>query len=182
MSRAVLDAAAPVPRESTPLDAARGDLSRLGSGTMAFVRASASGDGVAVAVELASGQASTERWRGGATVEVEASGAAGGLVATGTGAIDPTGELPARHLAIDGGALYVACADIGVDTQWRIEKRLTSDFSLVASFGAAGLRIINPSIGDDRPLDLLFLGGVLYAAGSDASLDGGRWRIEAVWK
>jgi hypothetical protein len=101
---------------------------------------------------------------------------------SGLGAVDPTGELPARHLALDGGALYVACVDGAADPRWRIEKRLASDFSLVPSFGGAGLRTINPSGGDDRPLDLLFLGGVLYVAGSDASTGGGQWRIEGLWK
>ena len=99
-----------------------------------------------------------------------------------TGAVDPSGELPARHLAIGGGALYVACVDNSTDPRWRIEKRLTSDFSLVASFGTAGIRTINPSGGDDRPLDVLFLGGVLYVVGSDASTGGGRWRIEGLWR
>jgi hypothetical protein len=101
---------------------------------------------------------------------------------SGTGAVDPTGELPARHLAIDGGALYVISADDASDLRWRIEKRLTSNLSLVPSFGAAGVRTINPSAGDDRPLDVLFLGGVLYVVGSDASVDAGRWRIEGLWK
>jgi hypothetical protein len=101
---------------------------------------------------------------------------------SGLGAVDPTGELPARHLALDGGALYVACVDGAADPRWRIEKRLASDFSLVPSFGSAGLRTVNPSGGDDRPLDLIFLGGVLYVAGSDASTGGGQWRIEGLWK
>ena len=101
---------------------------------------------------------------------------------SGTGAVDSTGELPARHLAIDGGSLYVASVDNAADRRWRIEKRSASDFSLVPSFGVAGVRTINPSGGDDRPLDVLFLGGVLYVVGSDASVDEGCWRIEGLWK
>lgn len=99
-----------------------------------------------------------------------------------SGAVDPTGELPARHLAIDGPWLYIACTDGAADPRWRIEKRSKVDFSLDPAFGSGGIRTINPSGGDDRPLDLLFLGGVLYIAGSDASTGGGRWRIEGLWR
>src|SRR6185295_1946506 len=77
----------------------------------------------------------------------------------GLGAVDPTGELPARHLAIDGGALYMVCVDGAADPRWRIEKRRTSDFSLESTFASGGIKTLNPSGGDDRPLDLLFLGG-----------------------
>jgi hypothetical protein len=101
---------------------------------------------------------------------------------SGLGGLDPTGELPCRHLALDGGDLFVAGADQSGDPRWRLEKRRASDLSVNTAFAGSGVLLLNPSGGDDRPLDLLVRGGVVYVVGTDASAGGGRWRIEARWK
>src|SRR5579859_2942015 len=71
-------------------------------------------------------------------------GALGGAAVTG-GATDPSGDLPFAHLALDGGALFVCQTDGSVDAQWYVEKRQSSDLSLVPSFGTSGALQINPS-------------------------------------
>src|SRR5260370_31567378 len=67
------------------------------------------------------------------------------------GGTDPTGELPFVHLALDGGALFVCQTDGSVDAQWYVEKRLTSNLSLVPSFGTAGGLQGNPAAGGYGP-------------------------------
>jgi hypothetical protein len=101
---------------------------------------------------------------------------------TGAGT-DPTGALPFHHLALDGAALMVCSGDGPSSSAWRIEKRQTSDLSLVAGFGASGVVTINPVAGGyHRPLDLTSVGGVLYVAGMASSSGDDRWRIEARWR
>ena len=110
--------------------------------------------------------------------------ASGALVTSVTGpATDPTGELPFSHLALDGGNLYVCQAVGSGDAKWSIEKRSTSDLSLIPSFGTAGVVQINPSVsGYDRPLGIVAAGGVILVAGMDSAASDEQWRIEARWR
>lgn len=106
------------------------------------------------------------------------------LTVTGAGS-DPTGALPFHHLALTGGTLFVCAGDgsAGVSS-WRLEKRQTSDLSLVSTFGASGVLLITPVAGAyHRPLDLVSAGGVIFVAGMSSSSAGDdRWRIEARWR
>jgi hypothetical protein len=109
-------------------------------------------------------------------------GALSGTAVTG-GATDPSGDMPFAHLVLDGGALFLCQTDGSADAQWYIEKRLSTDLSLVPSFGAAGLLQINPSVGGyDRPLGLAVAGGVLLLAGMDSAASDQEWRLEARWR
>jgi hypothetical protein len=110
-----------------------------------------------------------------------ATGAVGAVV-TGS-ASDPSGELPFGHLALDGGNLYVCQTDGSTDAQWCLEKRSTSDLSLVSSFGTGGAVQINPSVsGYDRPLGIVAAGGVILLAGMDSAASDEQWRVEARWR
>jgi hypothetical protein len=105
-----------------------------------------------------------------------------GAVVTGS-ASDPSGELPFGHLALDGGNLYVCRADGSPDTQWLLEKRSTSDLSLVSSFGTAGVVQINPAVsGYDRPLGIVAAGGVILLSGMDSFASDEQWHLEARWR
>jgi hypothetical protein len=96
---------------------------------------------------------------------------------------DPTGALPVHHLALDGNSLYVCGAEGAGNCVWRVEKRKTSDLSLVSEFGAAGVLTISPVPGGyHRPIDLLVSGGVVYLAGMDSASGNEGWRIGAHWK
>jgi hypothetical protein len=110
--------------------------------------------------------------------------ATGALVTVVTGsANDPTGELPFSHLALSGANLYVCQAGGSADATWTIEKRSTSDLSLIPSFGTAGVVQSNPSVsGYDRPLGIVATGGVILVAGMDSTASDEQWRIEARWK
>ena len=111
-----------------------------------------------------------------------ATGALSGAAVAGA-ATDPSGELPFAHLALDGAAVFVCQAEGITDAQWSIEKRLTSDLSLVPSFGTAGVLQINPTAGGyDRPLSLVVTGGVLVVSGMDSAASDQQWRIEARWR
>jgi len=81
-----------------------------------------------------------------------------------------------------GTAIYILGFESisDADTQWRIEKRNTSDGSLVASFGAGGVVTSNPSVGFDKPFALSIDSTGVYAAGFDSVSGAGNteWRIE----
>lgn len=125
----------------------------------------------------------TGRWR--LERRSRASGAlVGGFGAAGVVAQDHSaGADEIQALAVDATALYV----VGYDSvpgagqgRWRIEKRLQSDGSLVAGFGAGGVLSTDPSPAFDRPHGVATDGTHLWIAGLDEGPGGGdyRWRIE----
>ncbi|MBI3856890.1 MAG: hypothetical protein HY293_14480 [Planctomycetes bacterium] len=84
-----------------------------------------------------------------------------------------------RAMAADATSLYLAGDEgSGINTQWRIEKRLLADGSLDPAFGAAGVVTINPAGGDDFPNALVIDATSLYVGGVDSGGDGSRRRIE----
>jgi hypothetical protein len=96
---------------------------------------------------------------------------------------DPSGALPFRHLFLDGSSLMVCAGDGSGICAWIVEKRQTSDLSLVTAFGTAGVLTINPVPGGyHRPLDLVVSGGVVVVGGMSSSSGDDRWRLEARWR
>jgi hypothetical protein len=105
---------------------------------------------------------------------------AGPMTLTGT---DPSGALPCHHLFLDGNAIMICAADGSASSAWRVERRKTSDLSLVSTFATSGVLTIDPAPGGyHRPLDLLVAGGVVYVAGMASPSGDDRWRIEARWR
>lgn len=86
--------------------------------------------------------------------------------------------------AMSADAVFLAGIEIvsGVpDTRWHIEKRSSSDGSLVAAFGTAGAVKSDPSGFVDNPNAVVVdpAGGALFVAGSHAlSASDAQWRIE----
>jgi len=110
---------------------------------------------------------------------LDATFGSGGIVTFDQGA----GTGKACAAVIDSSGLYVAGFDSSAgagDTQWRIEKRLTSDGSLDATFGSGGIVVFNPSLYDDAINALAVDAGGLYIAGYDSSPGQGNteWRVE----
>lgn len=105
----------------------------------------------------------------------------------GTGGVvsqNPTaGSDQATALALDatGGYLYVAGFDSTGANEWRIEKRLASDGSLVGGFGTGGVVTSNPTANDDQITAMVIdaTNGYLYAGGYTSVASGDpQWRIE----
>lgn len=89
----------------------------------------------------------------------------------------------ATALVVDTTYLYVAGYDRsgGINNaQWRIEKRLRSDGSLVTGFGALGVLVSNPGAADDRVTAMTSDGTALFVAGYDETPGTGntQWRLE----
>lgn len=75
--------------------------------------------------------------------------------------------------------LYLAGYDSsGVDNQWHIEKRSTSDGSLVSAFGTNGVVTNDPSTGADQILAIASSSDALFFGGYDTAAGAGQWRIE----
>jgi hypothetical protein len=111
---------------------------------------------------------------------VDGSLGAGPVFSAGT---DPSGALPFHHLALDGTSLFVIAADGSSASAWSLQKRQTSDLSLIAGFGTGGVVTINPVAGGyHRPLGVVASGGVVVVAGMASSSGDDRWRIEARWR
>jgi len=100
----------------------------------------------------------------------------------GTGGVivsNPGGDSTASGIAIDSTAMYIAGNDSALgNRQWRIEKRLLTDGSLIASFGSVGVITSNPSTGNDYAYKIAIDSQYLYAAGIDSSPGNEQWRIE----
>jgi hypothetical protein len=79
-----------------------------------------------------------------------------------------------------GGYVYTSGYDSTSGNQWRIEKRLMTDGSLVAAFGTSGVFTLNPSNQDDkiRMIDIDPTGQYLYIAGSDEGNGNTAWRVD----
>jgi hypothetical protein len=94
------------------------------------------------------------------------------------------GGLPNRML-LSGSSLYffgqTSTWKVGED-EWHIEKRRTSDLSLDATFGTAGVVLSNPTPGKDGALQGAVAGEILYGVGFQNSGVRNEWRIEAMWK
>ena len=86
----------------------------------------------------------------------------------------------ANAIAIDSTYMYVAGTDnwIPGSSQWRIEKRLLSTGALDASFGTAGVLVINPSGDNDVAIAIAIDSTYMYVAGLDYIPGNGQWRIE----
>jgi hypothetical protein len=85
----------------------------------------------------------------------------------------------------DQSYLYAVGTDRSLgntDSQWRIEKRLASDGSLVTSFGSGGVFLANPSTSDDTPYAMTVDSTYAYVVGSDAIPGDLEWRIQRVTK
>lgn len=96
---------------------------------------------------------------------------------------DPTtGNDVALTMAIDvtGGYIYIAGYDSTGANQWRIEKRLMSDGSLVTAFGTSGVFTNNPSNQDDQINNMVLdpTGQYMYISGFDGSNGNNQWRLE----
>ncbi len=85
--------------------------------------------------------------------------------------VDPSaGDDELRGIALDvaGGVFYLAGDDDaagGYNHRWRLEKRATSDGSLVGAFGAAGVLTIEMGTGYDFALGVYLDGPVIYVSG-----------------
>jgi hypothetical protein len=95
-----------------------------------------------------------------------------------------TAEGIPQLMTLSGSSIYLI-AEAGVaagDDQWWIEKRKTSDLSLDATFGTAGVLTINPTSSIEGPQSGVVGGGILYVIGDQNNAGAGEWRIEALWK
>jgi hypothetical protein len=82
-------------------------------------------------------------------------------------------------MKVGGAYMYVAGYDsIGVDNEWRIEKRNTSDGELVTAFGVNGATTTDPSTGADQILAIASSSDAIFLGGYDTGTGGGQWRIE----
>ena len=91
---------------------------------------------------------------------------------------NPTGTgAEAFGMAINSGNIYTVGYDAPIygDAEWRIEKRSSSDGSLL-TFGTSGVVTSNPSNYNDDIYGVVTYGASVYAVGSDSGY--GRWRIE----
>ncbi len=156
----------------------------FGTAGVATVNPSAADDSLnAIALDsgyvyLAGGQGASQ-WR------IEKRGKSDGLQAAGFGSggaatSDPgPGNDEATAIAVDSTYMYVAGSDTSPgNVQWRIEKRLLSDGSLVAGFGTGGAVTSNPGSGDDFAYAIAIDTTYIYVAGTDASGGNAAWRIE----
>ncbi len=64
------------------------------------------------------------------------------------------------------------------DSEWRIERRSTSDGALTPVFGSGGVVTSNPSSGPDEATCVLSDGTYLFIGGYDSSPGNRQWRIE----
>lgn len=90
--------------------------------------------------------------------------------------------IAALALDIGGGVFFVAGWDRTPGTnnaQWRIEKRLLSDGSLVTGFGTGGVVTSNPTTADDLPTSILLDNTTdTIIVGGYESTSGNGWRME----
>ncbi len=96
---------------------------------------------------------------------------------------NPTGGNDvALGMAIDlaGGYIYVCGYDSTGANQWRIEKRLMSDGSLVTAFGTNGVFTVDPSGQNDqlKNIDIDPTGQYIFVSGFDGSNGNNQWRLE----
>lgn len=85
-------------------------------------------------------------------------------------------QAQARAVAVDANFMYVAGARVGVNVQWRIEKRDRTTLALVPAFNGTGQIDENPSAGLDEALGIAVDGNAVYTAGSNSN-GSGRWRV-----
>jgi hypothetical protein len=79
----------------------------------------------------------------------------------------------------DGTYMYVAGYDsIGIDNEWRLEKRNLSDGELVTAFDGDGIVTTDPSTGIDQIFAIATTSGAIFIAGYDLAVGAGQWRIE----
>lgn len=81
-------------------------------------------------------------------------------------------------IAVDGTAVYIAGLynPTPGDEAWRIEKRLITDGSLVATFGSGGVLTENPSTANDVPRGMVVDSSFMYVVGNSGT--SAQWRIE----
>ncbi len=96
---------------------------------------------------------------------------------------DPTtGNDIALNMAIDtvNGYIYIVGYDSTGANEWRIEKRLMSDGSLVTAFGTSGVFTSDPSNQDDelKNVELDPTGTYMFVSGFDGSNGNNQWRLE----
>ena len=85
----------------------------------------------------------------------------------------------AHAVVIDSTAMYVVGYDESPESrQWRIEKRILADGSLVPGFGTGGVVSSNPSTDDDTAYAVAIDSATMYVVGSDCSPGYAQWRIE----
>ncbi len=106
----------------------------------------------------------------------------GGFGATGVLTVNPsTGRDEVTAILRDSANLYVVGFDEGPgagDTQWRMEKRVLGDGSLVTGFGTGGVATSNPSLGGDIPNAAAGDSTLVYIGGYDSAIGSRQWRVE----
>ncbi len=96
-------------------------------------------------------------------------------------AINPSapGSDRIETMKVTGSYIYAAGFDSsGIDNQWRIEKRNTSDGDLVSAFGTGGVVTNDPSTGADQILAIASSSDAIFLGGYDTGTGAGQWRIE----
>jgi hypothetical protein len=82
-------------------------------------------------------------------------------------------------MKVADGYMYLGGYDtIGGDNEWRMEKRNTSDGSLVTAFDGDGVVTSDPSTGADQILAIASSSDALFFGGYDTAAGAGQWRIE----
>lgn len=83
-------------------------------------------------------------------------------------------------LDVSGGYVYIVGYDSTGANQWRMEKRLMSDGSLVTAFATNGVFTSNPSNQDDQLKNIKLdpTGEYIFISGFDGSNGNNQWRLE----
>ncbi|MDP2930376.1 MAG: hypothetical protein Q8N56_02085 [bacterium] len=84
-----------------------------------------------------------------------------------------------QAMTMDSTYMYVAGYDsIGIDNEWRMEKRNLSDGALVTAFDTDGIVTNDPSTGADQIFAIASTSDAIFIAGYDLAAGAGQWRIE----
>ncbi|MBP6881162.1 MAG: hypothetical protein KBC35_00880 [Candidatus Pacebacteria bacterium] len=82
-------------------------------------------------------------------------------------------------MKVGGDYMYLAGYDSsGIDNEWRLEKRNTSDGDLVTAFDTDGVVTTDPSTGADQILAIASSSDAVFVGGYDSVAGAGQWRIE----